>query len=52
MFKVFVNAQYRSKVENLQWGGIPNLFREDIRNVAYDENMCEPIRTRKCRDTN
>ena len=26
----FVNAQYRSKVENLQWGEIPNLFREDI----------------------
>ena len=47
----FLNTQYRSKVENLQWGGIPNLFREDIWNIAYDENMCEPIRTCKCKGT-
>ena len=36
----FVNAQYRSKVENLQWGGIPNLFREDIRNFLYTCSAC------------
>ena len=36
----FVNAQYRSKVENLQWRGIPNLFREDVQNFLYTCSAC------------
>ena len=36
----FVNAHYRSKVENLQWEGISNLFWGDIRNFLYTCSAC------------